>query len=358
MADKDLQVVLSSGDISGVNFGGTASTDAVLKKGDNDAIYQDLAGENAIVKTKYIPRSTAPTHIEGQVYYDSVEGLLKIQGGVVGVEVAVGHSLHMHVENNSGALIEKGMAVRQAGVVDGKVQIVKALADTFQHSRILGIVSEDIDDGNEGAITTFGEISGFDTSALPVGFPLYLSDTVAGTYSAVTPDIISRIGGVPISDAEGSLIVYIVNNKNTPTVFGGMVGQSDAGEYSLTTTAQDIVNYDESRTVVMTIDKPNGTITLSNDGKYRMHFTAAISFDSSSQTRSVTVELYDVTGTTIHFSYVKNIPKDATDDSLSFSWSMDEVADNVHKMRIKASTTMDVTLNDVSFDIQSISITA
>jgi len=313
---------------------------------------------DAKVSQKFAPQVTAPSHVEGQEYYDAVHGTKKIQGGIEGVEVAVGHSLHMHVENNSGGLIEKGMAVRQVGVVDGKVQVEKALADTFAHARILGIVSEDIEDGNEGAVTTFGEISDLDTSTLPVGVPMYLSDTVAGTYTSTAPDIISRVGGVIVSDASGALIVYIINNKNTPTVFGGMQGQSGTGIYSLTTTAQDIVDYDTSNTVVMTVDEPNGTITLSNDGGYRHHFTAALSFGSSSQTRSITIELYDLTDTAIRFSYVKNIPKDATEDSLSFSWAIEEVADSVYKMRVKASATMDITIDNISFDIQSESITA
>jgi len=307
---------------------------------------------------KFAPRETAPSHVEGQEYYDANHGVKMLQGGIDGVEVAVGHSLHMHVENNSGILIEKGMAVRQVGVVDGKVQVEKALADTFANARILGVVSRDIAHGDIGAVTTFGEISDLNTFALPVGVPLYLSDTVAGTYTSTAPDIISRVGGVIVSSLTGALVVYIINNKNTPTVFGGMQGQSGNGIYSLTTTAQDIADYDTSRSVVMTTSEPNGTITLSNDGEYRMHFTASLSFSSSSQTRSITVEFYDETDTAIRFPYVKNIPKDATEDSLSFSWSVGEIADSVYKMRIKASTTMSVTIDDISFDIQSESITA
>jgi len=358
MADIDLQDINNSGDVTGLNIGGVASSDKVLKKSELDATYQVIAGSSAITKTKYTPQSSPPSHVEGQEYYDANHGNKMIQSGIPGVEVAVGHSLHMHVENNSGGLIEKGMAVRQNGVVDGKVQITKALADTFTNARILGIVSEDIADGDEGAITTFGEISDLDTSTLPTGVPLFLSDTVAGTYTSTAPAIISRIGGAIVSDAAGAITVYIINNKNTPTVFGGMQGQSGTGVYSLTTTAQDIDDYDTSSTIVMTVDKPNGTITLSNDGEYRMHFAAAISFTSLTSTRSVTFEFYDVTGTTIHFSYVKNIPRDATEDSLSFSWPIGEVADNVHKVRIKASTTMDVTFNEISFDIQSVNITS
>lgn len=40
MADKDLQTINSSGDITGLNIGGTATTDKVLKKSESDAEYK------------------------------------------------------------------------------------------------------------------------------------------------------------------------------------------------------------------------------------------------------------------------------------------------------------------------------
>jgi len=323
-----------------------------------DTNVTDIIALKNPAKIPFDPQETPPEHLEGQMYYDPVKGTMRIQGPVAGITVAVGHGMHIHVENNSGALIEKGMAVRQDSVVAGKIQIVKAQADTFLHARMFGIAQADIADEKEGAVATFGEITDLDTSGLPAGVPLYLSDTVAGTYTSTAPDIISRVGGVTVSDESGTLFVSIVNNKNTPTVFGGMKGQSGTGVYSLTTTAQDITDYDTSDTVVMAVDKPNGTITLSNDGKHRIHFTSAISFASSSQTRSITIELYDVTGAEIHFPYIKNIPKDATEDSLSFDFPIDEVTGTVHKIRIKASTNMDITFESIVFDIQSISITA
>lgn len=356
MADRDLQVVLSSGEITGVNIGGTTTADKVLKKSEMDAAYQDIAGSSAIVKTKYTPQATPLSHVEGQEYYDQVKQTKKIQGPFPGVEVSVGHGMHMHVENNSGAAIEKGMAIRQNGVLAGKVQIVKALADTFTNARMLGIVSEEIANGAEGAVTTFGEIDDLNTAALPVGVPLYLSDTVPGVYTSTAPDIISRIGGALTSDASGRLFVNIINNKSTPSVYGGLQGQAGTGVYNLVATTQDIIGYDTETAVVVDVDATVGTITLSDDGEYRMHFTGAISFTSTTTTRAVYIELYDATGAVLHFTYIKNIPRDATEDSLSYSWPIAEIAGHVHKMRIRSVPDMTVTFTDLSFDIQSVSI--
>jgi len=81
-----------------------------------------------------------------------------------------------------------------------------------------------------------------------------------------------------------------------------------------------------------------------------------MSFPSSSSTRTVYVELYDVTNTLVHYTYTKNIPRDATDDGLSFSFPAQAVINNQIKMRIRSNVAIDVTFNDVVFDIQSVSI--
>ena len=139
-----------------------------------------------------------------------------------------------------------------------------------------------------------------------MGVPLYLSATVAGAYTETAPAIVSRVGGVFIQDAsDGKLFVFIINNKNLPSVFGGMQGQTTGNEtYSLTTAAQDVINYDIERSKVVGVNGLAGTITLPHDGAYRMHFTGSLSFDSNISTRSITVELYDITDTLIHFPYV------------------------------------------------------
>lgn len=307
---------------------------------------------------QFTPLAVAPTHSEAQVYYDSNEGTFKAQGPISGVEVAIGHGMHVHVVNNSGVTIEKGMAVRHNGVAAGVPQVVKALADTFDNARIFGVAAQDILTGTAGAIQTFGEIVNLDTSAVPAGVPLYLSDTVAGTWSATAPDVVSRVGGALTSDAlTGRLFVDVINNKSLPTVLGGLQGQTPGNEtYSLTTTVQDIDNFLISESIILSVDALTGVLTLPNDGNYRMNFAASLAFTSAITTRSVTFEFYDITDTLIEFSYVKNIPRDATQDSLSFSFPFPESAGNQYKMRVKASTAMDITFSSISFDIESTNI--
>lgn len=317
-----------------------------------------VSGDTAVEKGRLIPTATPPAHVEGQWYYNSDTETFNLQGPFPGIEVSPGHGSHIHVINNSGALIEAGMALRPDGVSGGKVQVVKALADTFEHARILGVAVQDIPDGAESAIAVSGFVFNIDTNGIALGTPVYLSDTVPGTYSEIAPDIRTQVGGVFVADATvGVLYVNLVNNQNIPTIFGGMQGQTTGNDtYSLTTSAQDIDDYETIKEVVVSVAPITGEITLPRTGEYRVHFTSAMTFTSVSSTRSVTFEFYDVTNTLIHFSYVKNIPRDATEDSVSFSYPIDEVAGNIHKIRIKSSIAMDVTFNEISYDIESVSI--
>ena len=312
----------------------------------------------APVYTAFTPQSTPPIYAEGQVFYNNNTGTLDVQGKYSDVTLQVGREQHMEVVNNTIDVITNGSIVTQSGVVSGVPAIKLAIADTFDNARILGIVTHDIAVGATGIITTFGEVNGLDTLGVTIGVPVYLSDTVAGTFVETPPNIISRVGGVFVADAlNGKLFVYIINNKNLPSVFGGMQGQTTGNEtYSLTTTEQDIVNYDITKEVVVTVDALTGEITIPNDGEYRMHFNASITFTSTTSTRSVTIEYYDVTGAAPLFSHVKNIPRDATEDGISFSFPTDETALDVNKLRIKSSVAMNVTFTKISFDMESVNL--
>lgn len=348
--EKDLQVIFNSGLLTNLYIGGTTADDKVLTKSEVDTIHTtpaDLARLN--------PVSVAPTHIEGQFYYNSDSGTFNIQGPFPGIEVSPGHGEHLHVINNTGVTIPAGSAVRIAGVSAGIPQIVLALADSFANANVLGLTIIDVLDGAETAVAISGVIK-FDTSLLTAGLPQYLSSTVAGALTTTAPAIRTEIGGVLVSSATvGQFRMDVKVNQNTPSVLGGLKGQNTP-LYAVTTVVQDIIDYATARENVTQVDELTGEITLPNDGDYRVHFTADITFASATSTRTLYLELYDVTGTEIHYTYSKNIPRDAVEDSLSFNWTLDEIAGNVHKMRIRSSTAIAVTFSEISFDIESISI--
>lgn len=307
---------------------------------------------------KFVPQIAILAYQEGQVYYDSTKGSLKVQGPIPGIEIAVGHDMHIHVINNTGAIIEKGMACRQNGVSAGKIQVTKAIATSFNEARVFGVAQADIAVGAEGALITFGEIDELNTVGQPTGVPLYLSDTVAGTYGPVAPSIVTRVGGALVADATiGRFFVSVINNTSLPTVVGGLKGQTPGTDlYAVTTTAQDINDYVLTESIVTSVDPLTGIITIPNTGGYRTSLTASITFPSTNNTREIIFELFDVTANSIVFSYVKNIPRNATEDGLSFSYPFSETVGNQYKMRIKGSHNIAVTITDISFDIESVNI--
>ena len=295
-------------------------------------------------------------YVEGKIKYSSVTKTFDFMGPYGGTILRAGHENHMHVVNNTGVDIPKGKPVRHDGVSGGTVQVALAQADTFDNARILGMTTEAIANGANGAITTFGEIHDMDTNGLTPGVPMYLSDSVAGGLTETPPDIVTQLGGVITADATaGRFFVYHITNQNLPTIYGGMQGLATP-TISVTTTAQDITGYSTEDNLVIGTNTTTGEITLPNIGKYRMYFTGSISFTSTTTTRSITVELYDVTGAAVVYSYDKNIPRDATSDGFSFSFPLAISASNVYKIRIKSNVVIDVTFDTISADFQSISV--
>ena len=125
----------------------------------------------------------------------------------------------------------------------------------------------------------------------------------------------------------------------------------------VTTTAQDITGYVTETESVVTVDKTTGVITLPYAGAYRSNFTASMTFPTDVANRTVTFEVYDVTGATIAYSYTKNIAKDSTQDSLHFSFPEQAIVNNQVKMRVKASVAIDITFDTIVFDVESVNIT-
>lgn len=351
IAALDVRVGTSEADITALEAVDTAIDGRVTV---NEADIVSLQADPTIVQM--VPQAVAPVYAEAQFYYNDAKGTFSAQGPYDGIEVSIGHGSHVHVINNSGSTITAGMAVRPAGVAGGILQVTPALADTFENARVIGVAIIDIPNGASSAIATTGILTDLNTNGLQAGVPMYLSDTVAGTYTHIAPDIRTVVGGVFVADAlVGVLRLDITTNQNVPTVYGGMQGQA-VPTYAVTGVTQDIDGYLTEESVVVGTNLTTGEITLPNDGKYRVNFTANISFASSSSTRTVSLELYDATGAIIHYTYDKNIPRDATVDSLSFTYPIDEIAGNVHKIRIYSSVAMDVTFDSVVFDIESISI--
>jgi hypothetical protein len=131
------------------------------------------------------------------------------------VSLQLGQENVAKVYNGSGATITKGKVVAVSGAQGQRPSVVLADADSEALSApTLGITTENIANGAEGFVCTFGLLRGIDTSAFTAGQPIYLSST-AGDFTAtkpVAPQHIVALGWVVKVNASSGEIFININN--------------------------------------------------------------------------------------------------------------------------------------------------
>jgi len=97
-------------------------------------------------------------------------------------------TLLQYVRNQTGATVTKGTVVYISGATGNTSTISKAIATTDGTSaQTLGLIKDDIANNGFGYVVVFGKVSGLNTSIYNEGEQLYLSPTVAGTYTTTKP---------------------------------------------------------------------------------------------------------------------------------------------------------------------------
>lgn len=167
-----------------------------------------------------------PNHIDehagaGITCWNASDRTLNIHhpGGVV---QQIGQEQYMLVRNNTGSMISNGTCVRFDGATgtDGEARILTAplLADgTFPTLYVIGIATQDIADGEEGFITTYGKVRSIDTTGSDVGESwsvgdiLYANPVHVGKLTKVKPtapnNCIPIAAALNIDATEGEIVV-------------------------------------------------------------------------------------------------------------------------------------------------------
>lgn len=92
------------------------------------------------------------------------------------------------VYNKSGATLTKGTIIYISGTQGNLPSVDKALATTDQYSaQTFGFVQANISNMSNGYVIQVGRLTDLDTSAYTDGTQLYLSPSVAGTYTSTKP---------------------------------------------------------------------------------------------------------------------------------------------------------------------------
>lgn len=278
---------------------------------------------------------------------------------VTDVVVQYGFETLFRVFNNTGVTIPNGSPIVATGVVsvDHYPHVELAQADTYVNSKVRGVATNDIGPGEVGYATTHGLVNGVDMSAFAEGDTLYLDDNTPGTYTTTPPDIVTQVGEVRHNGVtDGILYVDIESNTELPTVFGHMYQTGEV--YAVTTSHADLDTYSVSNTIVCPVVLATGVIQPGYSGLYRTSFTINMSFASSVASRTVFVRLYDKTAGAAVASIDTSIPiaRDITAASRSMQLPHTVIADHEYVLQISASTAMSITVDDLSFDMQSIQI--
>lgn len=134
--------------------------------------------------TGTISTSSAP---ERAIKWNDGEGTLEVglKGG--NIKLPVGQEEVSLCYNGTGETLTKGTVVYISGAQGQRPRISKASASSeTTSSKTFGVVSENIANGAEGFVTTFGAVSNINTSSFTEGSALWLS-TTAGEITQTAP---------------------------------------------------------------------------------------------------------------------------------------------------------------------------
>ena len=228
---------------------------------------------------------TTPTPVEGDIWYDTTNNVLKsydgsswssAAGGLTQEEIEdflgtsflqAGNGVTMTyddannelliesdtveetVKNVSGGSLAIGTVVYQSGSTGTIAEVQAADADVASKMPAIGILAETLADQAEGKMVLMGKISGLDTSSFTAGDTVYVS-TTAGTLTTTPPTgetgLIQNIGKViKVHASNGVIVVTGAGRTNaTPNLDSGKFflgnGSNQAASATFSTEVQTV----------------------------------------------------------------------------------------------------------------------
>lgn len=312
LADAKLYSKNSAGTVISVGGGGAGSGDVVGPASATDnalARYDGTTGkliQNSIVSLddngnlqnlNGIAFDTTPTSAPtavGAMYWDNGNGTPSVVLDA-DVELQLGQENLAKVYNGTGSTITKGSVVAVSGAQGQRPSVVLADADTEPLSAgTLGIAAEDITNGAEGFICTFGLVRGINTSAFTAGAPVYLSQT-AGAFTATRPSAPAHtvaLGWViSVNASSGELFVNISNGWELDELHNVLITSPASGNTLIyDATAGVWKNANLTAGTGVSVTNGAGSITIANTGVTSLAGTAN-EVEVSASTGAVTISL-------------------------------------------------------------------
>jgi len=224
--------------------------------------------------------TTAPTYVEGRVFYDSTAHTLNYYNDNSQMSVNIGQEQIIRVRNQTGSDIPNGSVVYVSGATGNTPTISLAIATAFSTSDIIGVTTTDVANNGFGYVTTNGLVNGLDTSAFADGNPVFLSATTAGALTATEPNApnYSVQVGV-IVRANPSVGTLLVATQQISTEVSHIIGtlavsQGGTGQTSYTngqllignTTGNTLTKSTLTAGTGVSVTNGAGSITIANTG--------------------------------------------------------------------------------------------
>ena len=226
--------------------------------------------------------ASAPAYAQGRTFWDAGNGTPSTYLNA-DVTLQNGQEIVTLVYNGTGSTIPNGSVVAVAGAQGQRPSVVLADADTESTSAAtLGIATQDIANGAEGFVTSFGFIRGMDTSAFTAGDPVYLSQT-AGQITATRPLAPAHtvfLGWViKVNASSGEVFVHISNGwelselhdvRITSPLGGNLLAYDQTNQYWKNIYLTDGTGISVSETtggaITITNSAPDQTVVLTGAG--------------------------------------------------------------------------------------------
>ena len=156
---------------------------------------------------------TTPTagQAGGRMVWDSTEGTVAL-GFDTSVVCELGAGLYARIYNNTGATLSKGTAVYVNGSSGTRLTVAKAIGTSDATSaNTIGLVAEDINNGNEGFVKVKGVLNNINTNAFNEGDVLYVSTSTAGNVTNTKPvgPLHAVKVGYCVKKSGGAGIIYV-----------------------------------------------------------------------------------------------------------------------------------------------------
>ena len=212
MAQQDIKQIRGASQGSILFLG----TNSVVSENSNKLSWNDSS--NGLHIDGYIDfgTSSVPGTQSGRIYFDNTEEALSYYPNTnQNVVVRIGQQLYLRVKNTTGSPILKGSAVKILTASDGLPNISLAIAAHLGNNRVVGLVSDTIQNGHVGLVLANGLLSGINLSSYSVGDLLYLSDVTSGGFTLASSLSFSsrtnEIGYVIDNSSNGKIYVNINN---------------------------------------------------------------------------------------------------------------------------------------------------